>query len=125
MPGALDIANQYTTAQSIAADTYTSTVNGTGVDFNDHGPEVTCTVNVSDVSGTSPTLDVKLQESSDDSTYTDISGATVTQVTASDVDHTITVYNRSARYVRAVGTIAGTSPSFDVGVVLQARKTSY
>src|SRR5947209_7146802 len=72
---------------------------------------------VGTVGGTSPTLDGKIQESNDNSTWTDIPGATFTQVTASTSNQAIT-FDRTKRYVRYLGTIGGTSPSFAMAVVI-------
>jgi len=64
------------------------------------------------VSGTTPSLAGKIQESADGSTnWSDISGATFTAVTGSDNLQSIS-FDRTQRYVRYVGTISGTSPSF-------------
>lgn len=93
----------------------TSSQNGTGVDTQGYR-DAMVVLEVGTVSGTSPTLDVKLQESDDNSTFTDISGATFTQVTASNssqVKRLAELNVTRKRYVRAVATIAGTTPSFD------------
>lgn len=93
----------------------TATANGTGIDtqgFYD-GAVV---LEVGTVSGTTPTLDVKLQESDDNSTFVDIAGATFTQVTASNSSQIKRIRELNLarkRYVRALATIAGTTPSFD------------
>ena len=78
------------------------------------------------VSGTTPTLDGKIQNSADGSTgWADISGATFAQVTASNNTQTIAVAaNACLGYIRYVGTIAGTTPSFMVGVQALGTKTS-
>src|SRR5262245_49533168 len=61
------------------------------------------------VGGTSPTLDGKIQESdSSGSGYSDVSGATFTQVTAANNVQVI-AFDRTRRYVRYVGTVAGSS----------------
>ncbi len=75
-------------------------------------------------SGTSPTLDVKLQESSDDSTWSDISGATFTQVTdgGAGFEKISINTNDTERYLRAVATLGGTSPVFVFGVSLVYSK---
>lgn len=119
--------------QLIEAQTATSTVTGTGVDFSGWDRELYISLSADSASaGTTPTLDVKLQESADDSTYTDISGATFTQVTdtagtainPSDSDGTITVnVSDKAKYIRAVGTIGGTStPTFEFCVIAFGTK---
>lgn len=121
-----DLANECKWGQSLVSATRTSSGNGSAVDMQDCGPEVVAVLDVGAVSGTSPTLDVKLQESdTSGGTYSDISGATFTQVTASNAQQTIQVANRTKRYVRAVATIAGTSPSFASCVLIAANKQSY
>ena len=65
-------------------------------------------------------MDVKLQESSDNSTFTDITDATFTQVTDAASSQKISINtNDVKRYLRAVGTIGGTSsPAFTYTVQL-------
>lgn len=95
----------------------TASANGSGVDMQDHiGATLTALLFVGTVSGTSPTLDSKVQESSDNSTFTDVSGATFTQVTASNSSQQV-LFKPTKRYVRVAHTIAGTSPSFTVGAM--------
>lgn len=72
------------------------------------------------------TLDGKFQESDvSGSGYVDITGATFTQVLGTggtDALQGITLDRKTKRYVRFVGTIAGTTPSFVFGVTLLAMK---
>lgn len=82
------------------------------------------TLNVTAVSGTAPTLDVKLQHrDAATGNFIDIPGASFAQRTTAGADTLIlypsvgTVANRSVSSVlgdefRAVATIAGTTPSF-------------
>ena len=96
----------------------TATGNGTGVDVQAYVGQVAVVLAAKCTAGTNPTLDVKLQDSADNSTFADITGATFTQVTNADtsaaVSEKITInINSAARYVRAVATIGGTSsPAF-------------
>lgn len=73
------------------------------------------------VTGTAPTLDGKFQDSADGVTFADVAGLTFAQVTASSSDQSLQLDPRAVRrYVRYVGTIAGSaSPSFTmhVGVI--------
>ena len=103
----------------------TSTSTGSGIDIRDYIGRMAIMLDADNNSGTTPTMDVKIQESADDSTYSDISGATFTQVTttasfqqiALDVDST-------KRYIRAVSTLAGTSPSYTYSITgYGAKKT--
>jgi len=110
-----------TSVSGIAART--STVTATGVDISGYKGGLIVQQLVGVVSGTTPTLDGKLQGSPDNSTWTDISGATFTQVTATDSFQKIGVDARVVgKYLRYVGTIAGTTPSFTMGVVLLGQK---
>jgi hypothetical protein len=91
----------------------TSNTNGTSKDFGagDRLP-VTYELNCSAVSGTSPTLDVKIQESDDGSTWRDF--IVFKQITGKGVSY---VTGKSdARYRRAVFTVGGTSPNFTVSL---------
>jgi hypothetical protein len=117
-----DVANQAVLLAGVNPDNKTSTVTGTGVDLLAGDNRCFAIQHVGPVTGTSPTLDGKLQESDTlGSGYGDISGATFTQVTASNNLQVIT-FDRTKRYVRYVGTIAGTSPDFTVGVVIGEQK---
>jgi hypothetical protein len=77
--------------------------------------------------GDDTTIDVKLQESDDDSTFTDITGATHSQIAGDAVPHDVQQFNglRTKRYVRQVWTVAGTSPVIDGVGHLSAPKQSY
>jgi hypothetical protein len=117
-----DFANQaYLKAASGTPTAKTSTVTGTGLDFITGDGRCFAIQNVGTVSGTSPTLNGRIQESADNSTWSDVSGATFTQVTASTSLQIIT-FDRTLRYLRYVGTIAGTSPSFDLDVLIGEQK---
>lgn len=96
----------------------TATANGTGVDLQQYSGDVAVILDSAAGTGTAPTLDVKLQDSDDNSTFADVSGATFTQVTNAAASQQKIVVNKDAarRYVRAVATIGGTSPSFTFSV---------
>lgn len=78
-------------------------------------------LSTSAVLGTSPTLDVKLQHSTNDSVWTDVSGgAFVQQTSVTGVKgNYLTVSGTINRYVRVVWTIAGTTPSFTFNVAFR------
>lgn len=100
----------------------TATANGTGVDFADVvGNMQTAVLLVGAVSGTSPTLNVKIQESADNSAYTDVSGAAFAPVTAAN-NRQVLSFKAVKQFVRAVYTIAGTSPDFATGVTFLAER---
>lgn len=108
----------------LACDARTASANGTGFDLEGsngaEGEAIIILASDAASAGTNPTLDVKLQESSDNSTFTDISGATFTQVTDAQALEKISINtNDVKRYLRAVGTIGGTSsPAFTYSVAL-------
>lgn len=107
----------------------TASGNGTGVDCAEVGTRVcTAILNGGAVSGTSPTLDVKIQESSDNSTFTDCvkpdgsTTAAFTQVAAANALEVMT-FVAHKRYIRCVKTIGGSStPTVTAGVILLGQK---
>jgi hypothetical protein len=102
--------------------TATTTVNGAAIDLVTGDGRVFAVQQVGAVSGSSPALAGKFQESADGSTnWADISGATFTSVSATDNVQAIT-FDRTQRYVRYVGTISGSSPSFILAVLVGEQK---
>lgn len=113
----------------------TATANGTGVDrqATNTGTDGVAVVYLDSAAGTgtSPTLDFKLQESDDNSTFTDVPtaeivGGAFTQVTNAASQQTRYVdLGPRKRYLRGVATIGGTTPSFTfAAVIAQQRKQS-
>ena len=95
----------------------TATVTGSGVDLQQFLGVLKLTQEVGVVSGTTPTLDGKIQDSADNASFADVSGLTFTQVTASTSLQHIAIDTRAVRrYIRYVGTIGGTTPSFGLSV---------
>lgn len=93
--------------------TRTASANGSWIDLGETIGPCFAAIQAGAVSGTTPTLDAKVQEA-DDSSGTnsqDVTGATFTQITASNKSQLIN-FRRTKRYGRIVFTIAGTSPSF-------------
>lgn len=103
--------------QSNISGTRTATNTGTGVSCKGF-THALCVLSVGTVTGTSPTLDVKIQDCATvGGTYADITGAAFTQVTATpstatDVQIGIIQLNGKNEFLRSLGTIGGTSPSF-------------
>jgi len=103
----------------------TATANGTGLDIKDFLGGGTVVLHSAAGGGTTPTMNVKLQDSADNSTFADVSGKTFTEVddTAGGSLQEMEVdLDSLRRYIRLVVTIAGTSPSFACDAVLIARK---
>ena len=111
----------------LGADSRNASANGTGFDLqgsNDAEGEAIVILDSEAGSGTSPTLDVKLQDSADNSSWSDISGKTFTQVTDGGAGFEKISINTNdvRRYVRAVATLGGTSPVFVCAVSLVYSK---
>lgn len=104
--------------QVLAPARKTASENGAGIDMQQYVGEVKVILSSSAGGGTSPTLDVKMQDSDDNSTFADISGAAFTQVAGTASTQAITLnIDAAKRYIRAVTTIGGTSPTFDMALV--------
>lgn len=90
--------------------------------INPLGREVKAILDVGAVAGTSPTLDVAIQESATTTAadFTAITGAAFTQV--STTGNQELHFKVTKRYVRAVSTVGGTSPKQDFGVYLLTEK---
>lgn len=103
----------------------TSTLTGTAIDLQDYDGVGLVTLSSSAAAaGSSPTLDVKLQESADNSTFTDVTSGAFTQVTdAASLQYMTVNVSALKRYLRVIGTIGGTStPTFDFSVTFAGVK---
>ncbi len=108
--------------------TRTTTLTGAAFDIHDYDGKYAFTLTSEAGTGTTPTLDGKIQDSADGSTgWADVSGATFTQVTdGADATETIFVDTDGVKaYIRFVGTIAGTTPSFAFGVIGVGQKQNF
>lgn len=127
MSGTLfNIGDNTTTSELVQATstTGTSAVNGTGFDLKDYTGQGIVVMQTDSVSGTSPTLDVKVQDSADNSSFADVSGLVFAQV-VEDVATTTALSIQTKelrRYIRVVYTPAGTNPVFDLAVSITAAK---
>lgn len=116
-----DFKNQALVGASVYPATVNDTAGGAGIDMLDADGRCFATQIVGTVGGTSPTLAGKIQESTDNSTWTDVSGATFTSVAASSNLQTI-VFDRTKRYLRHHRTVAGTSPTIPLAVLIGEQK---
>ena len=116
-----DIKNQAQLGASPYPAEVTATAGGATVDLLDGDDRCFAIQMIGVVGGTDPSLTGKIQESSDNSTWTDISGATFTAVTASSSLQVIT-FDRTKRYVRHHRTVSGTTPTFVLGAVIGEQK---
>ena len=121
------LSENYKAVSLLVAQTATATATGTGVDVSTYGDDALFILNVGAVSGTSPTLDVVIQSSSTvGGTYS--TELTFGQVTASTKfacgGLNIEGNNSGAiarKFIRALATIAGTTPSFAFSVTMLIR----
>ena len=98
----------------VAPAAFTSTSTQTSVDFGAAGTNGGVAVlHVTAASGSSPTLDAKIQTSTDNTSFSDY--ITFTQATGVTSELKTSASN-PARYARAVLTIGGSSPSFTVAI---------
>lgn len=115
-----DIENNVSVASSVLPLLRTASVNGTGVDLRGFDAAM-ASVHVGTI--TDGTHTPKLQESDDDSTYTDVVAADLegsfTAATSSADETVQTVgYKGDARYIRVVVTAAGTTTGGTVGATI-------
>lgn len=115
------LVNSYKAFSLIRPQTATSTVTGTGVDLLGYLDDAIATVNLGAASGTSATCIVTIQGSNDDSTYTTVTTFGTLSDTSDNKLACGTVSLVGYRYCRAVATLAGTSPSYLIDVVLHVR----
>jgi len=116
-----DVQNEALVGVSVYPSTVNDTNNGLSIDMIDADGSCFAVQLIGTVGGTSPSLTGKIQESADNATWTDVTGATFTAVTASNNVQTIT-FERTKRYLRHSRTASGTSPAFVLGVLIGEQK---
>jgi hypothetical protein len=95
----------------------TATGQTSGIDLKDYDGDVVFLLDSAAGTGTSPTLDVTIEDSADNSSFAAVSGAAFTQVVDAASAQKLVVNKDSARrYVRVKYTITGTTPSFTFSV---------
>tara|TARA_Y100001938_G_scaffold137686_1_gene202224 strand:+ start:471 stop:851 length:381 start_codon:yes stop_codon:yes gene_type:complete len=101
----------------LGTSTKTATGNGTGIDLQGYEGDILFVLDSSAGGGSSPTLDVTIEDSDDNSTFGSLSGAAFTQVTGSASTQKLSISaDECKRYVRVKFTIGGSSPTFDLSV---------
>lgn len=112
-----DISSNALLQSGLTSRNITSSVNGGTVDMIQGDGRCCAIQQIGAVTGTAPSLAGKIQESSDGTNWTDIAGATFTAVTASDNVQAIS-FDRTKRYMRYASAVTGTSPNFQIAVVI-------
>lgn len=101
------------------------TANGVGVAVDLQGVQGKgkMLLHIGTVTGTNPTLDVKVTEcATSGGTYTDVSGVVFPQKTAAGLSSIAIDPRAVKRYIKLALTVGGTSPSFTAGACLIAQK---
>ena len=102
----------------VATAAVTSTATSAAIDLKEYDGDVSLILTSAACTGSSPTLDVKVQDSdASGGTYGDLSGAAFTQVTDSASMQVITFSKDEAkRYIKIVQTVGGSTPSFTFSI---------
>ena len=102
----------------VATAAVTSTATSAAIDLKEYDGDVSLILTSAAGTGSSPTLDVKVQDSdASGGTYGDLSGAAFTQVTGSASMQVITFSKDEAkRYIKIVQTVGGSTPSFTFSI---------
>ena len=110
-----DLKSNITVGNSILPQSLTAAANGTGIDLQ--GTDRAAVVfHAGATGGTTPSFTFAVQESDDNSTYTDVAATdlqgTPPVVTTTNTGVTVIGYLGSKRYIRAIAkTVTGTSPT--------------
>lgn len=97
----------------------TVTATGTTSEFNAEGfTQFAATLDVSAASGTTPTLDVIIQDSADGTVWNTLSTFTQKTAVSKEVIRVTTPFHNR---IRAIYTITGTTPSFTASLKLTVK----
>lgn len=109
---------------AVASASVTATATSSAIDLKEFDGDVLLVLNCAAGTGSSPTLDIKVQDSdTSGGSYGDLSGATFTQVTTSASAQTLEVNkDECKRFIKIVQTVGGSSPVFVYGISLVAAK---
>lgn len=119
----LDLASNAVKTAGNTFGTPVSVTGGlTGVDFVDVVGNMCSAMLTSTAVSGAGTADVKIQESTDNSTFTDISGAVFTQVAAANALQLIS-FQVTKRYLRGYATVGGTSVTLQLTFLGQRATT--
>lgn len=126
MPYAVNMGDSRTIFAILALATKTADFDSTGVNLQTKylEGEMTITLDAINRAGTAPTMALKLQESSDNSTWTDVVGGAFTGLTTGSSTQSISLNKDNLKeYIRVDGDIGGTdSPEYDLSIIATATK---
>lgn len=122
MPYVNNFGDVVTQAALLALATKTADFDSTGVDISalKLEGEIIVSLDAINRAGSSPTMALKLQESDDDVTYTDVSGGAFTGLTTGSSTQKLSLNKDGLKkYLRVDGDIGGTSsPEYDLSILL-------
>jgi hypothetical protein len=104
-----NVKNQALIGVSVYPGSVNDTNNGSSIDMIDADGRCFAVQLIGTITGTTPSLAGKIQESSDNATWTDVTNATFASVTAANNAQTI-VFDRTKRYLRHFRTVGGDQP---------------
>ena len=118
-----NLRRTYTVLSFAPNDVVTASSNEAGVDLQDYEGDITLILDA-EAGGASITYAVKVQDSSDNSTFTDVSGAAFTTTTANTalVESLVVNTDEINRYARVVITVAGGTGAGAVSVTALGQK---
>jgi hypothetical protein len=116
-----DFARQAVLGVGLTPRTATATVTGPIGDLIAGDGRCFAVQQVGALTGSGASIAGKIQESADASTWSDVADAAFTTVTTADNVQAVT-FSRTQRYVRYVGTVAGSSPSIPVAVIISEQR---
>ena len=116
-----DIKNSLDGVSSIDPASYTATTNGSGVDLRDYdGAMMIFQAGTVDIGNGDETYTPGVEESDDNSSYSAVAASdmegTLANMTANSVQRI--GYKGAKRYIRAVLTLGGTTPSINASAVV-------
>jgi hypothetical protein len=123
MPKIVDLNSEVSCMELQQSADKTTTFTTGYIDLLGYEGDLKITLDIGTVSGTSPTLDVKIQDSADHSSFADLSPAwAFAQQNASAVVHKGLDVRSCRRYIQAVCTIGGTTPHFNMCLLAYGQK---
>ena len=122
----IDLKNEFVYTELLPPAAQNATLNGAGVDVHLF-MAAAIELHVGAVTGTTPTLNVKVQDSADNATFADLATPLAfAQIIAAQTPTILQLDTRNVRqYVRLVATIGGTTPVFPCSAFLIAQKEKF
>lgn len=119
----VNIADKIDVLDAVPVASVSATANSTAVDMQQYQGQFAAVCDAANVSGTTPTMALKLQDSADNSSFADITGGGFTGITTvASVQKIALNKSEIRRYVRVVRTLGGTTPVYLLSCKILAQK---